>query len=86
MPSDIAAVVRERLADVIDDVPAEEVDLSRDMADDYGLTSLNKVLFLTAVCDETGVGLSNFTERDLAVMRTGQDVAEALARHAEVAA
>jgi acyl carrier protein len=85
MPSDIPEIVRERLADVIDDVPAAEVDLDRDMADDYGLTSLNKVLFLTAVCDETGVGLANFTERDLAAMRTARDVADALARHAGVA-
>jgi len=77
---DIPTIVRERLAEVLDDVPADDVDLDRDMADDYGLTSLNKVLFLTAVCDETGVGLSHFTERDLDVMRTGNDVVDALGR------
>ncbi|PXX69264.1 hypothetical protein DFR70_102953 [Nocardia tenerifensis] len=65
---------------------AEELDADLDMVDDYGLTSLNKVLFLTAVCDETGVSLASFTEEDVAAMRTLRDVTTALARHAESAA
>lgn len=52
------------------------------MANEYGLTSLNMVLFLTAMCNESGVGVSNFTERDLVDMRTMRDVTGAIARHA----
>lgn len=55
------------------------------MVEGYGLTSLNKVLFLMAVCDETGVGLSAFTETDVAAMRTLRDVVGGLARHAGTA-
>jgi acyl carrier protein len=71
------------LAAVIDDTPATEIDLDASMADDYGLTSLNKVLFLTSVCDEAGVELSHFTEHDVASMTTARDVVEAMSAHAD---
>jgi len=64
------------------DLTPADFDLNLDMTDGYGLTSLNKVLFLMAVCDETGVGLSAFTEADVAAMRTLGDVVAALAAHA----
>ncbi|MFI9400713.1 phosphopantetheine-binding protein [Nocardia sp. NPDC052316] len=63
----------------------DELDPDLDMVDDYGLTSLNKVLFLTAVCDDTGVSLASFTEEDVAAMRTLRDVTAALSRHSESA-
>ncbi|MFD8144120.1 acyl carrier protein [Streptomyces sp. NPDC059708] len=73
---------REQLALVlVPEVPAEEIDPGADMAAAYGLTSLNKVLFLTEVCEETGVDLAHFTEHDLAAMKTLGDVTAALARH-----
>jgi acyl carrier protein len=50
------------------------------MAEDYGLTSLNKILLITSVCDETQVELFHFTEHDLARMRTPRDVIDALHR------
>ncbi len=52
------------------------------MADGYGLTSLNKVVFLMSVCDDTEVSLSSFTEPDVAAMRTLRDVVTALAKFA----
>ena len=38
-------------------------------------------LFLTELCEDTGVDLCHFTEHDLAAMRTLRDVTSALARH-----
>lgn len=79
--TDLEGTARDNLAALLDDVPAHTIDMDRDMADDYGLTSLNKVLFLTAMCNDTGVALSHFTEHDLARMRTLRDVTDALAPH-----
>jgi acyl carrier protein len=80
---EIAGVVRENLARVLaDGLSPADFDPDLDLTDGYGLTSLNKVLFLMAVCDETGVGLSAFTEADVAAMRTLGDVVAALAAHA----
>lgn len=82
---DIESAARENLARVLDpDLAPDAIELDRDMVDGYGLTSLNKVLFLTSVCEDTGVALSHFTEHDLARMRTLRDVTSALARHAGV--
>jgi|GEM_PF-838944 acyl carrier protein len=80
---DIAGTARDNLARVLaSDLAPADFDLDLDLGNGYGLTSLNKVLFLMAVCDETGVGLSAFTEADVAAMRTLGDVVAALAAHA----
>jgi hypothetical protein len=83
----LEAVVREGLARVLDSgrEPAD-LDPDLDMADGYGLTSLNKVLFLMSACDDSGVSLSSFTEPDVASMRTLRDVVTALAKYAGTAA
>ncbi|MEU6895115.1 acyl carrier protein [Streptomyces sp. NPDC046557] len=78
----IESAAREQLSLVlIPEVPAESLDPDADLAAAYGLTSLNKVLFLTELCEDTGVDLCHFTEHDLAAMRTLRDVTSALARH-----
>jgi hypothetical protein len=82
MRTEIEATARDRLAEVTDVGPAE-LDLDEDMAAHYGLTSLNKVLFLTAVCDDTRVELVHFTEQHVAAMRTLRDVIDALTPHAD---
>jgi hypothetical protein len=80
---DIELVAREDLARVLESGPlAADIDLDMDMADGLGLTSLNKVIFLMSVCDDTRVSLSAFTESDVAGMRTLRDVVEALAKDA----
>ncbi|HEX6870668.1 MAG TPA: acyl carrier protein [Micromonosporaceae bacterium] len=79
MRTDLEDIVRDRVSQVVDDVSASELELGRDMADDYGLTSLNKVLLLTMVCEDAGVDLARFTEPDVAAMRTAGDVVAALA-------
>ncbi|GLX22992.1 MULTISPECIES: acyl carrier protein [Streptomyces] len=78
----IEAAARDQLSLVlVPEVEPEAIDPGADMVSAYGLTSLNKVLFLTEVCEETGVDLAHFTEHDLADMKTLRDVTEALARH-----
>lgn len=82
MHADIETAARDNLAQVLEsDVAPEDIDLDLDMVDGYGLTSLNKVLFLMSVCGATGVSLSTFTEPDVAGMRTLRDVTVALAQH-----
>jgi acyl carrier protein len=84
---EIEAVAREGLARVLDtEVSPADLDPDLDLADGYGLTSLNKVVFLMSACDDTGVSLSEFTEPDVAGMRTLRDVVTALARFAGTAA
>ncbi|MFC9435382.1 hypothetical protein [Nocardia sp. NPDC057030] len=83
---DVEKAVHDNFRKVIASNSAQgELDPDLDMVDDYGLTSLNKVLFLTAVCDDTGVSLANFTEENVAAMRTLRDVTAELSRHAESA-
>ncbi len=86
MDAEIETAARDNLSRVLEsDVDPADIDLDLDMADGYGLTSMNKVLFLMSVCDDTGVGLSSFTEPDVAAMRTLRDVTKALAEHAGTA-
>ncbi|MFV2104321.1 acyl carrier protein [Micromonospora sp. LOL_024] len=81
MSADLEAIVRDRVAQVVDDVEPQDLDLTTDLAHEYGLTSLNKVLLLTSVCDDAEVALSHFTEHDVAAMRSAADVVAALAAH-----
>lgn len=83
MSTDIEAMARRNLARLLQEVPPEDIDPDGDMVNEYGLTSLNMVLFLTAMCNESGVGVSNFTEQDLADMRTMRDVTSRLIRYAD---
>lgn len=83
---DIEEIVRGGLARVIEPgVEPSAIDPDFDMADDYGLTSLNKVIFLMSVCDDTRVSLAEFTESDVARMRTVRDVVDALSKFAGTA-
>lgn len=80
---DIEAVVRDGLARVLDTgTGPAAIDPDLDMAQAYGLTSLNKVIFLMAACDDTNVSLAEFTESDVAGMRTVRDVVTALSKFA----
>ena len=85
MQTDIETVARENLARVLESAPAPaDLDLDVDLAEGYGLTSLNKVVFLMSTCDDTGVSVGAFTEPDVAGMHTLRDVVDALGRHAGV--
>jgi acyl carrier protein len=83
VPTDIEIedAARAGLVRVIDsEVEPADVDPDLEMAEGYGLTSLNKVLFLMSLCDDTSVSLASFTEADVAAMRTLRDVVTAIAR------
>ncbi|RDI68636.1 phosphopantetheine-binding protein [Nocardia pseudobrasiliensis] len=83
---DVEKAVHDNFRKVIaSNIAPDDLDPDLDMADDYGLTSLNKVLFLTAVCEDTGVSLTSFAEDDVAAMRSLRDVTAALSRRAESA-
>ena len=82
MRADVESAARRNLAGVLSGVEPDDIDLDLDMVDTYGLTSMNKVLFLMSACDDTGVSLSAFTEPDVARMRTLRDVTTALAQNA----
>lgn len=89
MPTDseIEVAARDGLAQVIESgVAPADLDPDLDMAEGYGLTSLNKVVFLMSACEESRVSLATFTEADVAAMRTLRDVVTALAQHAGTAA
>lgn len=82
MPTDIEIedAAREGLVRVIDSpIEPADVDPDLEMSEGYGLTSLNKVLFLMSLCDDTDVSLASFTEADVAAMRTLRDVVTAIA-------
>jgi acyl carrier protein len=83
MRTEIETAARDNLATVLpaDHAPAD-LDPHLDMSADYGLTSLNKVLFMMSVCGDTGVDLGTFTEADVAAMHTLADVITALSEHA----
>jgi acyl carrier protein len=87
MRPDIETAVRQNLVEVLAaDLAPENVIPDVDLTGAYGLTSLNKVLFLTSVCQDTGIDLAHFTEDDLARMHTLRDCVEVLSRHRPPAA
>ena len=85
MRPDVETAVRENLAAVLTGgVTPESLEPDLGLTGAYGLTSLNKVLFLTSVCQDTGVDLGNLTEDDLAQIETMRDCVDVLARHLPV--
>jgi len=83
MASDVDTIARAQLAKVMGTGAApEDIDADADM-EEYGLTSLEKILFLTATCESTGVDLSLFSEGDLDAMHTLRDVTKAVGAHAD---
>jgi hypothetical protein len=85
VPADLDTLARDQLSRVLRNHPDPvALDLDEDLVETYGITSLNKILFLTSLCKAAEVGLDNFTEDDLARMRTLGNVVEALRPHAPV--
>lgn len=83
MPADLDTLARRQLSQVLRDHPDPgALDPAGDLVEAYGITSLNKILFLTSLCRAAEVGLDNFTEEDLAGMRTLGDVVDALRPYA----
>ncbi|MFG2551530.1 acyl carrier protein [Streptomyces sp. NPDC048581] len=86
MPSDIETIARENLSAALQPA-ADPHEIDPDVAlTDYGLTSLQKVLFLTRLCEDLAVDLAQLTERDVAEMRTLHDVVDTLSGYVGKAA
>lgn len=86
MSIDLEATVRDRVARVLDDVTPGDLDMTADLTEEYGLTSLNKVLLVMSACDESGVDVGHFAEEDIAAIRSGADLKAALAAGREATA
>ena len=83
-PDERETIARRDLAEVLEnEVGPDDIGLDHDLSAQLGLTSINKVLLLTSLCEDTGIDLSRFTEDDLAGMTTLRTVLDALARHDE---
>lgn len=79
MPADLDVLARRQLAKALrDELEPAAIDPDSDLVEAYGLTSLNKVMFLTSLCKAADVGLDLLTEDDLARMRTLGDVVDIL--------
>jgi len=55
-------------------LPPEAIDLDGSLSDHYGMTSMRMVLLVTSLCEEAGISLSAFTDRDLAGLHTSRDL------------
>jgi len=80
MHQDLERLARQQLALSLGaDVGRSEIAMTDDMANAYGLTSLNKVLFITSLCEVAHIDIGLLTEEDLDDMRTLSDVVRILA-------
>jgi len=52
----------------------QAINLDADLLGHYGLTSLNMVLLITSVCEETETDLTKITEDDLSRLHTARDI------------
>ncbi|MDC9589575.1 acyl carrier protein [Xenorhabdus sp. XENO-10] len=78
----LETIARQKLAASLStNIDATQLDLKENMSDIYGLTSLNKILFITSLCNEMNIDLSNFTEDDLGNMKTLGNVINILNNH-----
>jgi acyl carrier protein len=71
--SNIQSIVSRNLAELLD-VDVGRIALDADLSAEYGLTSLNLVLLMTSLCEETGIPVFNFTDKDIANLKTPRDV------------
>ena len=71
--SDLQSIVKRNLAELLD-IDIDRIALDASLSDEYGLTSLNLVVLVTTLCDETGTPVFNFTDEDIANLRTLRDV------------
>jgi acyl carrier protein len=71
--SNLQSIVSRNLAQLLD-VDVGRIALDADLSAEYGLTSLNLVLLMTSLCEETGTPLFSFTDKDIAGLRTPRDV------------
>ena len=78
---DVEAAVRRAVSRQLKsaELPPETIALDGSLSDQYGMTSMRMVLLVTSLCDEAGISLSAFTDRDLVGLNTSRDVMQLLA-------
>lgn len=70
---DIGVIAKNNLVQLID-IDADSIDMDVNIFDEYGLTSLNLVILITNICEETNTPVFNFTDNDIGNLRTLRDV------------
>lgn len=77
--SELESLARVHLAELLDgSVAPDEIGPDENLTADLGLSSLNKVVLFTNLCEDTGVALTCFAEQDLARMTTLRQILTAL--------
>lgn len=78
--SPIETIVRQQLCKTLKRPPSQagRLNLAESLVYGYGLTSLDLIMLMTAVCAEAGVPLTEFTEEDIAQVRTPSDIVNLL--------
>ena len=71
--NEIQSAVERNLAKLLD-IDVDRITLDADLFEAYGLTSLNLVLLITSLCEETGIPVFNFTDKDISNLKTPRDV------------
>ena len=61
------AIVRSNLCKVLERDPTQavDIDLQASLFDDLGLTSLDLIVMMTAICREAGTSLTRFSQDDM---------------------
>jgi acyl carrier protein len=74
--SETEEVVRRHVARVAraSGTPADRLNLDSALRQEYAISSMKMVMLMTALCNEMGVSLTTFDERNLAGIRTGRDL------------
>jgi acyl carrier protein len=78
--SNIEPAVREALSSTLKRPPADapKLDLGLNLKFDYGLSSLDLIMMMSAVCNQTGVPLTAFDEDEIADLQTPGDIVQLL--------
>ena len=71
--NNLESIVRKNLCRLVD-LDVDRIALDASLADEYGLTSLNLVVLVTSLCEETNTPVFNFTDQHIAQLRTPRDV------------
>ncbi|WP_375411716.1 hypothetical protein [uncultured Bradyrhizobium sp.] len=74
--SETEEVVRRHIARVAraSGTTADALNMESPLRQEYAISSMKMVMLMTALCNEMGVSLTRFDERNLAGIRTGRDL------------
>ena len=53
---------------------ADQLNMDSPLRQEYAISSMKMVMLMTALCNEMGVSLNTFDERNLAAINTGRDL------------